>query len=327
MLSRLLPSLLLLTLSIISPIVGAAANDSGKTLMRQMLMAISERSFEGSFLYARGPDIQLFNIVHRNQNGVEQERIWNTNGEPLEMVRENGELTCYHIQNTNIPLSHTIPTGPFAQMMRSHFEEGLVNYNIQKVGMDRVANHAAQVIMVMPFDQQRYSYRLWLDQNSHLLLRSEIVDLNGSVLEQFQFVSVTIDTALTDQDFLVSDAEHRISHNESLSSQMAMASQTRIQPNLWQPSWVPDGYLIKNANSSTLANKPMDRSMYSDGLSSFSLFVEPADGSMPSGVKRFGATVAIVKQIGDHTVTLVGEIPVSTGQKILSSIKAPKTSR
>jgi sigma-E factor negative regulatory protein RseB len=71
--------------------------------------------------------------------------------------------------------------------------------------------------------------------------------------------------------------------------------------------------------------------MYSDGLAAFSVFVEGMpDSGAASMVSRNGATVAVTHMIRDHQdephlVTLVGEIPTPTAQRIARSV-APRRS-
>ncbi len=96
----------------------------------------------------------------------------------------------------------------------------------------------------------------------------------------------------------------------------------------WSVGWLPSGFSmaaadIRRAPSSL---KSIDTLMYSDGLAAFSVFVEdmPERGAA-SMVSRNGATVAVthrVSGVGDHAylVTLVGEIPTPTAQRIARSV-------
>ena len=44
----------------------------------------------------------------------------------------------------------------------------------------------------MPRDEDRFGYRLWLDEETRLLLKSELIDAEGNALEIFQFNSIVI---------------------------------------------------------------------------------------------------------------------------------------
>lgn len=68
----------------------------------------------------------------------------------------------------------------------------------------------------------------------------------------------------------------------------------------------------------------IDMLMYTDGLASFSVFIEPTDGAIPEGVAQRGATLAVMNALNyqgkSYRITVVGEIPVATAQKIAQNL-------
>jgi len=92
---------------------------------------------------------------------------------------------------------------------------------------------------------------------------------------------------------------------------------------------VPAGFTMAAADVRHTPSelKPVDTMMYSDGLAAFSVFVEdmPPAGAA-SMVSRKGATVAVTQvlesgpQVERHLITLVGELPTPTAQRIAQSI-------
>jgi sigma-E factor negative regulatory protein RseB len=67
---------------------------------------------------------------------------------------------------------------------------------------------------------------------------------------------------------------------------------------------------------------PVDQAVFSDGLSTVSVFVEPTDkNSRKEGAGVSGATHVLVTRHGDYWLTLLGEVPQGTLQLIASSIK------
>jgi sigma-E factor negative regulatory protein RseB len=72
---------------------------------------------------------------------------------------------------------------------------------------------------------------------------------------------------------------------------------------------------------------PVDQAVFSDGLSTLSVFVEPVkNNSRKEGSGSSGATHVLVKRSGDFFITLLGEVPQSTLQQFASAIeyKAPR---
>src|SRR5690606_4498882 len=66
--------------------------------------------------------------------------------------------------------------------------------------------------------------------------------------------------------------------------------------------------------------------VFSDGLASVSLFVEPFDGERhgQEGEAVMGATHSVSRRIGEHWVTAVGEVPAATLQRFTQVLERPR---
>ena len=63
--------------------------------------------------------------------------------------------------------------------------------------------------------------------------------------------------------------------------------------------------------------------MFSDGLSSVSLFVEPYDAQRHrrEGASAIGATHSLTRRLGDHWLTAMGEVPPATLREFAQSLE------
>jgi sigma-E factor negative regulatory protein RseB len=180
----------------------------------------------------------------------------------------------------------------------------------------------------MPRDENRYGFRLWLDTSTGLLLRSELVDMKGAKLEIFQFALVRIGEPISDADLTPAAREGaRTSHLELDAAPPPVESHAQ-----WQAGWLPDGFKMAAADirRTPESSQAVHTLMYSDGLAVFSVFIE----SMPEAgaanlISRSGATVAVTETVlggpdqSNHLVTVVGEIPTATAQRIARSVRYP----
>ncbi len=71
--------------------------------------------------------------------------------------------------------------------------------------------------------------------------------------------------------------------------------------------------------------EPVAAQGYSDGLAAFTVFVEAVGGStVEEGVSRVGPTVAVSRRLtapsGAYLVTLVGEVPQNTAERVIEGI-------
>jgi sigma-E factor negative regulatory protein RseB len=90
----------------------------------------------------------------------------------------------------------------------------------------------------------------------------------------------------------------------------------------WQPTTPVPGFKPMSCNKRLEGSLPGDQRstlqcVYSDGLASVSLFIEPFDAAQHLSAQQqtplaMGATHVLMRQIGDWWLTAVGEVPVAT---------------
>jgi sigma-E factor negative regulatory protein RseB len=101
-----------------------------------------------------------------------------------------------------------------------------------------------------------------------------------------------------------------------------MANQSRSP---WQIEWMPEGFtLVAQQNRLKAKNgASIEQHVYSDGLNSISIFIEKirAQHSHLRGGSKMGTTNAFGTIINSHFVTVVGEVPQRTVEKVGSSIQ------
>ena len=272
--------------------------------------------------------LATFRIVHMVVDGVERERIVHLNGPPREILR-TGDEVAYKLQpgDALLDLEGATATASYGRVFARRFEGVADHYDIAVAGRGRVAGRSATHLEVVPRDNERLAYRLMLDDETGLLLRSELHDPSRANLEIFQFTSLTVGDAVDVRD-LASTAEG------ALIRQVSTGSRAPGRPeSSWRAGWVPAGFELTSANTHRPPDQRRAVSMmtFSDGLAAFSVFVEamPETGA-GHVVSRSGATVALThlaaSESGDHLVTVVGEVPVATARRIAASVdRKPRT--
>lgn len=308
----------------------AADGDSPRAWLDDMNRAFSELSYDGIFSYFSGQDLASLRIVHMVVDGEQRERLVHLNGAPREIVRRGEEVACIVMPgDALLELEQSIPSGPFARAFVRRYDRISKNYGLSFFGEDRVADRTAVRVAVSPRDADRYGYRLWLDKETRLLLRSELIDSSGERLEIFQFNEIRfgdqVDPALLEstgkQGSLVSHLTLATKHPQPVAGEDVA----------WQVGWIPDGFSMAAADIRRAPSSlnSVDTLMYSDGLAGFSVFVEAMpDAGASAMVSRKGATVAVtytLQGVDDvpYLVTLVGELPTPTAKRIARSV-APR---
>jgi sigma-E factor negative regulatory protein RseB len=298
------------------------ANDMAraKDLINKMTSATDNLNYVGTFVYQRGDQLDTMRVIHRADRSGIHERLIALTGYPREVIRDNEDVTCIFPDSKAIIIEKR-GTRKFLPTNLPYPIEGIAaHYDFQLQGMDRVAGREAWVVKIEPRDSDRFGYRLWIDRESHLLLKSNMTSGDGQALQQLLFTELTLpnhipDSALTPQ---VSVQGFSIVHDEPV-----VVESDKEKPDL-EVNWLPEGFTMRDREIHPIASSrmPVDQRVYSDGLAMVSVFIEElADTTEPlEGLSQVGAVTAY-GQVSDHyQVTVVGEIPNHTVRRIANSI-------
>ena len=296
-------------------VVPAHADEAQDWLIR-LGQAEQQQSFHGTFVYERNGSFSTHNIWHRVQNGQVRERLLQLDGSAQEVVRIDGHTQC--VSGTLIAGLGGSPNAAARPLDPKKLKNW---YELAVVGKSRVAGRDAVIVSLTPRDQHRYGFELHLDKQTGLPLKSLLLNDKGQLLERFQFTSLDTDNVPTDKD-LLADADCKVI---TLDSDKASAVKTA---QMWHSDWLPPGFEL---TSSTSHKDPQTKAqvtslMYDDGLARVSVFLEPLNGATVTDTRtQLGPTVAVSRRLttpeGEIMVTVVGEIPIGTAERIALSMR------
>jgi sigma-E factor negative regulatory protein RseB len=304
------------------------AQSEAQVYLDQMSRSFRELDYRGLFTYEFGDQIESLRIVHALRDGVEKERLQYLDGESREYFRDGHHLSCIHSGHEKLRLDGGMAGGPFA---RSAIElESVVEYYRLSVGsVTRVADRPAREITVEPNDPYRYGFRLYLDEQTSLLLKSLTVGPRGEILERFQFAEIEIGVAIDDAELALMPSHGSPIHHHVLEPvDVAQSSGVYGVP---EPQWLPLGFVASARSSQRREAGMVQFTMYTDGFSSLTLILEEIAAAqvLPTdGRARQGATVAYTRQLtvdGQYyLLTVVGEVPLMTARKVARSVTIKK---
>ena len=82
-------------------------------------------------------------------------------------------------------------------LIRANFDTLEQYYDFVNIGRNRVADHVVQTIRILPKDDFRYQYVAFIDEENNLLLRSDMLDRDGNLLDQFRVVNVYVGNGIS----------------------------------------------------------------------------------------------------------------------------------
>lgn len=320
-----LPRVLSVVLLTVIPAVSIYASentDDVRFWLNKMSGAMSSKSYEGTFVYQGFNEMVAMNIVHTIDEHGERERLISLNGEQGEVIRDHQGVTCKFPHVRPVVLDKRGFSQVFPVSMIDVLDAGSNLYAVSIRRGHQVAGRVTRILTIRPRDKYRYGYRLWIDEKTGLLLKSQLIDSAGKILEQLMYTSIDIyDTA---PDTL----------RQAIPSKMVTtrrdpdmtAAETVSMPkndHTWQVKHLPEGFALAEHHNVTPSRKRnFEHLVYTDGLASVSVFIEKSDNK-PSflGESHMGAITAYGSMINEHQVTVVGEVPLETLRIMSGSVK------
>lgn len=297
-----------------SCLVLPAVADDGAALLQRLVDAESTQSFNGTFVYERNGSFSTHSIWHQvGGDGTLRERLLQLDGSAQEVLRVDGRVQCASGALADQLVDSQL--WPTRELNAAQLAEW---YELRVLGDSRVAGRATRVLALVPRDQHRYGIELHLDQQTGLPLKSLLVNDKGQLLERFQFTY--LQTELPADTTLQPGAGCRPVRFSPAQTEVAEA---------WRSDWLPPGFSLNSVTQrrSPASDEPVACQVYGDGLARFSVFMEPLRGAAVEDVRtQLGPTVAVSRRLktadGDVMVTVVGEIPLGTAERVALSMRS-----
>ncbi|MDD1791891.1 sigma-E factor regulatory protein RseB [Enterovibrio sp. ZSDZ42] len=301
-------------------LVSLAANASteqnpAEALLHQMSQATEQQNYEISYILVRKNSIEPLRFRHAVVDGESFGHIAYLAGPPREVIRRGNEVSYFEPGTDPFTIESSQMIAPLPAIMQTDIAHLATLYDFVPLGRAREAGVASDVVRVSPKDGERYSYVLWIDQNSKLLVRADLLDRDGDPIEQYRALSL----ALSPQ---ISEAMGQLALLE-LPPVVQVPRQTSAQLK-WQVTGLPEGFtpIYQNRHRLLITERPVESQMFSDGLFSFSVYLSEADKmSVREQLVRKGSRTLHSRVVGNAEITVVGDIPPATAKKVAESVK------
>jgi len=224
---------LLGTTALVGGVVFANAEPTAKWLMR-LNEAAQDINYRGKFIYRHGDQIEAMQIVRKVDEEGARERLVSLNGATREIIRDKRDVWCYlPDENRGVHQSRKDePETKFPALLPQSLVELEGFYRFELGAVDRVAGRPAQRVDIYPKDSYRYGLMLWIDKQTGLMLRADMLSDQGSMVEQYMFVEIEYDDDISMEELSPSTPrENLVWHgDESLTLKIPDSSSDAASP-------------------------------------------------------------------------------------------------
>ena len=303
----------------------AAESTSVDQWLQRLQSTQNVQNYQGAFVYERKGAFST-HLVQRqvDTQGQLLEHFMQLNGPAHEMMRINGLVTCMSAAIADE--FATVDIWPAEMSKLQHLQRW---YDVHVVGETRVAGHMTTVLLFSPQDRHRYPVELYLDEETAIPLKTLLLNDQGQLLERLQFVQFEKLSSQTESERdqpLISPSSNCLPFTQT--QEEDEVGQVSVD---WKVDWTPPGFvLLKNQYKQSVDNDSYVLSqVYSDGLAHFSVFFEDiTDLDVEGGRRQLGPTAVVSRKIVHNKeslmVTVVGEIPLGSAERIALSMQAGK---
>jgi len=311
------------------PAPGAAGARPPERSVSEWLMRMQEasrlRSYVGTFVVSSSAGgMSSARIWHAGESDQQVERVEVLTGAPRSTFRRNDEVLTFLPDHRVVRSEKREALGLFPSLLTSAESSIPDFYTAKHLGPDRVAGFDADVVQLAPKDSLRYGYRIWSEKKSGLVVKLQTLDPEGKVLEQAAFSELQLDTPVRADklvQMMVPPEGWRVERSEAVKTSPAAEG--------WSLRTSVAGFKPMSCYKRQAGGAMPEGTMqwiFSDGLASVSLFVEPYDRQrhLHEGLFASGATQTLTRRIQEWWLTAVGEVPAQTLRAFAQSLERRK---
>lgn len=294
----------------------AAEIEQASTWLNALSQSLKTRNFSTSFVVIKNNHAEPYHWFHGvDETGKELEILSLLNGPRRDVLRKNEvvsyiepELPPYSVETSQI-------SGPIPAIFSGDIVSLEKNYDFISLGKSRVLGRSAQIIRIVSKDKNRFGYRLWIDQDSNMLLKMSVITREGIVLEQVQFTHLEFSQDLPEP--------LKQLQNTDLPPVVDVPQGVVDNDLHWKVNWLPNGFekIRANYHRLSMTKQATEFMLFSDGLVDVSVYVNKSavNHREPEFVMN-GATGIFNQVIKGVEVSVVGKIPSITAKDIADSV-------
>ncbi|WP_025119847.1 MULTISPECIES: sigma-E factor regulatory protein RseB [unclassified Serratia (in: enterobacteria)] len=306
-------SVCLLTGSLLNANIASAQEPASGALLQQMSSASRSLNYELAYISISKQGIESLRYRHAVIDQQPLGQLLHMDGPRREVLQRGGGISYFEPGLEPFTLSGDHIVDALPAIVFADFDYLAKYYDFISVGRTRISDRACDVYRVVSRDGSRYSYVVWMDMETKLPLRVDLLDRDGETLEQYRVISVVVG------DQVKTVMQPLLKANLPPLLTLPAAEDVKLA---WKAGWLPAGVNEVARNRRKLPNVavPVESRLYSDGLFSFSVNISPSGSNASQQFYRQGRRTIQTEIRNGNEITVVGELPPSTAKRIADSI-------
>jgi len=306
-------------LLIAAPASAQEPAQDARAWLERMSEALATRNYDGLFTHSTPGQAESMRIVHRVEKGRSYERLVSLDGSGREVVRTRDEVHAYLPDRKVVLVEPRRDDGSLLSALPTPGPTLDNYYDLSWRQGKKLLGRDIVIIDVRPKDRYRYGYRLWLDEETAMPVRSVVGDEAGRQIEQILFTRLEMKDRIS-----AKDVEPTVDANgfQWVRTDRKLAAMPQLPANNGlRPLRVPPGFRLVASRLQVMPGSPMPAQhlIFSDGIAAISVFIEPGpptDGQRPPEASQMGSAKAYSTSVHGNVVKAIGDVPAGNGREI-----------
>ena len=296
---------------------GVLAEDVPDNAAKRMLMAMVEsvkaKTYQGTVVYLRDRKAQTMRVFHSNDDGLVRERIIALNSPMREVVRSDNKVTCYFPDSRMVFVDRQLTQQSILVQLPEIQAQSFELYNFVFEGREHVIQKETQIIHIIPKDEFRYARKMWIDVENQLLLKYELIDEEGELVEQMMFTELSVVDSIS-PDLL--KASSKLEKSEWATGDGGLVAN---ENQAWEFHNVPQGFarIFYKHRMMPSSKQEVEHILFSDGFSAVSVYIDSKlQDNLDDYRKKMGAINSYSRLENGYQITVLGAVPGKTVKTI-----------
>ncbi len=283
--------------------------------LRRIHDATQKLSYKGTFVYQQDGRTETSRITRYVDATGDVEKLEVMDGVPREIIRTRDQVRCYLPDSKVVKVDRRTPEREFPALLPERVTALARHYEITLGDVHRVAGYECREIVLKPKDNLRYGHRLYADTRTGMLLKAVTFDAAERPIERITFTQLSLGGVTRD----MIRPQHAAASWRVEDAAAAPAS----LPGWRLTSELPGFQKVVELKRRLGDSRPVNQVVYSDGLAAVSVFIEPLEnrGGVRTGLASMGAIHIYTREVANHMVTVVGEAPALSVQRIADAVE------
>ncbi|MGL4475374.1 MAG: MucB/RseB C-terminal domain-containing protein [Shewanella sp.] len=284
-----------------------------KSWLVNMSEALRTAQYKVSAIHLQADHIRPFVYLHGIVNGEPVEFLEYLNGPPKNAVRVGRTVTYIEHEQPAYSVEAGRIEGSWPAAFSGDIQQLAQGYEFVLGGRSRIAGRPGQMVRIIPKDDLRYNHQVWIDMESFLPLRYDLLSDDRELIEQMLAIELL---ELPAPATLLEEA-YRTEWPPVTSPP------ERAEGQNWLFNGLPQGFKVVAKDHHRLlgSQQTVEYIALSDGLVDISVYVSRVgETPMPEELVTRNGLSLVTEIVGNAEVVVIGKAPAATLSHIAHSL-------